>query len=149
MDLQRVREEANEATTRTFWDKNGFVPDEDSDEWEEEYRRQFEQAKRRHATGQPAARIKPAPAVTPPPEEEGWAVLTGAPTQILAQDPIVADRLATWMARHPEMEARLGRGGARRYLTTDDPRWFAARAAALLGRPIAAETVRLPVVAVD
>ena len=59
---------------------------------------------------------------------------------------IVADRLATWMARHPEMETRLGRGGTRRYLTTDDPEWFAARAAALLGRPIAAETVHLPAV---
>jgi hypothetical protein len=93
MDLQRVREEAIEATTRTFWDKNGFVPDEDSDEWEEEYRRQFEQAKRRHATGQPAARIKPAPAVTPLPEEEGWAVLTGAPTQIRWAAALRADRI--------------------------------------------------------
>jgi hypothetical protein len=93
MDLQRVREEAIEATTRAFWDKNGFVPDEDSDEWEEEYRRQFEQARRRHATGQPAARIKPAPAVTPPPEEEGWAVLTGAPTQIRWAAALRADRI--------------------------------------------------------
>jgi len=42
------------------------------------------------------------------------------------------------------METRLGRAGTRRYLTTDDPEWFAARAAALLGRPIAAETVHLP-----
>jgi hypothetical protein len=93
MDLQRVREEAIEATTRTFWDKNGFVPDEDSDEWEEEYRRQFEQARRRHATGQPAARIKPAPAVTPPPEEDGWAVLTGAPTQMRWAAALRADRI--------------------------------------------------------
>ena len=50
------------------------------------------------------------------------------------------------MARHPEKEARLGRGGTRRYLTTDDPEWFADRAAAVLGRPIAAETVHLPAV---
>ena len=50
------------------------------------------------------------------------------------------------MARHPEMETRIGRTGARRYLTTDDPEWFAARAAALLGRPIATETVHLPAV---
>ncbi len=68
----------------------------------------------------------------------------GASTQILDQGRLVADRLVTWMARHPEMEARLGRGGERRYLTTDDPAWFAARAEALLGRPIAAEAVRLP-----
>jgi glutamate racemase len=70
----------------------------------------------------------------------------GPAIAILEQGRLVADRLATWMARHPEMETRLGRGGARRYLTTDDPEWFAARAAALLGRPIAAETVHLPAV---
>src|SRR5258708_1043634 len=81
MNLQRVREEAIEATTRAFWDKNGFVPDEDSDEGEEEYRRQFEQAKRRHAAGQ-AAVIQPSLAVSTPPEEDGWAVLTGVATQI-------------------------------------------------------------------
>jgi glutamate racemase len=70
----------------------------------------------------------------------------GAAIALLDQGPIVADRLATWMARHPEMETRLGRGGTRRYLTTDDPAWFAGRAAALLGRPIAAEAVHLPAV---
>ena len=70
MDLKAVREEAIEATTRAFWDKNGFVPDEDSDEWEEEYRRQFEQAKRRHAAGG-RAEVKPnAPVATAPPDEE-------------------------------------------------------------------------------
>lgn len=70
----------------------------------------------------------------------------GPAIAILEQGRLVADRLASWMARHPEMETRLGRGGTRRYLTTDDPEWFAARAAALLGRPIAAETVHLPAV---
>lgn len=70
----------------------------------------------------------------------------GPAIAILEQGRLVADRLATWMARHPEMETRLGRGGTRRYLTTDDPEWFAARAAALLGRPIATETVHLPAV---
>ena len=71
MDLRVVREEAIEATTRAFWDRNGFVPDEDSDEWEEEYRRQFEQAKRRHATGQ-AAKVEPGLAASAPPEGDGW-----------------------------------------------------------------------------
>jgi hypothetical protein len=93
MNLQAVREEAIEATTRAFWDKNGFVPDEDSDEWEAEYRRQFEQAKRRHATGQ-AAEVKPSPAVSAPPEEDGWAVLTGAATQIRWAAALRADRIA-------------------------------------------------------
>jgi len=92
MNLQRVREEAIEATTRAFWDKNGFVPDEDSDEWEAEYRRQFEQAKRRHAAGQVAA-VEPSLAVSAPPEEDGWAVLTGAATQIRWAAALRANRI--------------------------------------------------------
>ena len=70
----------------------------------------------------------------------------GPAIAILEQGRLVADRLATWMARHPEMETRLGRGGTRRYLTTDDPAWFADRAAAVLGQPIVAEAVHLPAV---
>jgi hypothetical protein len=93
MDLRTVREEAIEATTRAFWDRNGFVPDQDSDEWEEEYRRQFEQARKRHAVGRS---VEPSPSVAvtaPPPEEDGWAVLTGAPTQIRWAAALRADRL--------------------------------------------------------
>jgi hypothetical protein len=92
MDLKTVREETIEATTRAFWDRNGFVPDEDSEEWETEYRRQFEQVKRRHAAGGPAE-VKPAAAGAGPPDEDGWAVLTGAPTQIRWAAAIRADRL--------------------------------------------------------
>jgi hypothetical protein len=93
MDLQSVREEAIEATTRALWDKNGTVPDQDSEEWEEEYRRQFEQVKRRHAAGRPAE-VKPtAPAASAPLEETGWAVLTGAPTQIRWAAGLRTDRL--------------------------------------------------------
>src|SRR5438067_7785747 len=92
MDLRVVREEAIEATTRAFWDKNGFVPDEDSDEWEAEYRRQFEQAKRRHATGQ-VADVKPRLTVSARPDEDGWAVLTGAATEIRWAAALRADRI--------------------------------------------------------
>ena len=93
MDLKAVREQAIEATTRSFWDKSGFVPDEDSEEWEEEYRRQFEEARKRHAAGG-ANQVKPVAAAAAPPEEEpGWAVLTGAPTQIRWAASLRADRL--------------------------------------------------------
>jgi hypothetical protein len=92
MDLKAVREEAIEATTRAFWDKNGFVPDQDSEEWEEEYRRQFERVKSRHAAGRPAE-PKPAPAAAASTEEPGWAELTGAPTQIRWAAALRADRL--------------------------------------------------------
>ena len=91
MDLKAVREEAIEATTRAFWERAGVVPDQDSDEWEEEYRRQFEQVKKRHAAGRPA---EPKPSeMAAPPEEAGWAALTGAPTQIRWAAALRADRL--------------------------------------------------------
>jgi hypothetical protein len=92
MDLRLVREEAIEATNRAFWDKSGFVPDEDSDEWEEEYRRQFDLAKKRHATERPADTL-PIAAAAPPDEEPGWAALTGPPTQIRWAAALRSDRL--------------------------------------------------------
>ena len=94
MDLKLVREEAIEATNRAFWDRSGFVPDEDSDEWEDEYRRQFDLAKKRHATDPPAD-TRPIVAAAPPDEEPepGWAALTGPPTQIRWAAALRADRL--------------------------------------------------------
>ena len=92
MDLKLVREEAIEATNRAFWDRSGFVPDEDSDEWEDEYRRQFDLAKKRHATERPAD-TPPIVPIVPPDEEPGWAVLTGPPTQIRWAAALRADRL--------------------------------------------------------
>ncbi len=94
MDLKLVREEAIEGTTRFFWDTRGFVPDEDSEEWEAQYRRQFELAKARHANGDaispaPAA----APAAMPAPDPSNWADLTGAPTQIRWAASLRADRI--------------------------------------------------------
>jgi hypothetical protein len=92
MDLKLVREEAIEATNRAFWDRSGFVPDEDSDEWEDEYRRQFELVKKRHATDPPAD-TRPIVAAAPPEEEPGWAPLTGPPTQIRWAAALRADRM--------------------------------------------------------
>lgn len=63
--------------------------------------------------------------------------------EFVAQGELVAQRLADWMRRHPEQERRLGRGGTRRYFTTDDPAWFSAQGARLLGTPIEAERVRI------
>jgi hypothetical protein len=92
MDLKLAREEAIEATNRFFWDKSGFVPDQDSDEWEDEYRRQFDLAKKRHATDRPSA-TPPIVADAPPEEEPGWAALNGPPTQIRWAAALRADRL--------------------------------------------------------
>jgi glutamate racemase len=63
--------------------------------------------------------------------------------EILSQGEIVASRLANWLERHPEEEARLGRRGLRRFVTTDDAAWFSARGERLLGRPLTAERIRL------
>ena len=41
MDLDTLREAAIEATARALIEKHGIAPSEESDEWEEEYRRQF------------------------------------------------------------------------------------------------------------
>jgi hypothetical protein len=41
MDLNALREAAIEATARALYDRLGIVPSDDTDEWEEEYRRQF------------------------------------------------------------------------------------------------------------
>lgn len=63
--------------------------------------------------------------------------------EVLEQGDIVAERLADWLRRHPDHECRLTRHGSRRFATTDDPAWFAARGEPLLGMPLAAERVRL------
>jgi hypothetical protein len=94
MDLKLIREEAIEETTRFFWDNRGFVPDEDSEEWEAEYRRQFGLAKARHTKGG-ATVVGPAAALAPIPvlEQSNWAELTGAPTQIRWAASLRADRI--------------------------------------------------------
>jgi hypothetical protein len=94
MDLRLVREEAIESTTRFFWDNRGFVPSEDSEEWEAEYRRQFEQAKTRHARAAtpatPQHLEEPTAAAL---DQSNWARLTGAPTQIRWAASLRADRM--------------------------------------------------------
>ncbi len=56
--------------------------------------------------------------------------------EVLAQGGLVAERLADWLDRHPEMDVRLGQEGRRRFATTDDPAWFATNAARFLKHPV-------------
>ena len=63
--------------------------------------------------------------------------------EILDQGEIVAPRFADWLRRHPDQERCLTKGGARRFVTTDDPSWFAARGERLLGRAMTVERARL------
>jgi hypothetical protein len=51
MDLSQLKEAALEATARALQEKFDVVPSEESDEWEDEYRRQFALAKQRYGVG--------------------------------------------------------------------------------------------------
>ncbi len=66
-----------------------------------------------------------------------------AAIEVLPQGDIVAQRLADWLARHPDQEQRLAHTGTQRVATTDDPAWFAAHSTRLLGTPPAVERARL------
>lgn len=80
MDLNALREMAIEAASRALYEKNGFVPSEESDEWEDEYRRQFAALKQRYgnqvaAPSRPAAPSGPQrqlPELRGTPEELRW-----------------------------------------------------------------------------
>ncbi len=81
MDLHALREAAIEATSRALYDKHGIVPSDDSDEWEDEYRRQFALLKERYgaevvtpprpANG-PATLQRQLPELRGTPEEQRW-----------------------------------------------------------------------------
>lgn len=66
-----------------------------------------------------------------------------AEVEVLAQGPIVADRLADWLQRHPEMTSRLAKQGQRRFVTTDDPEWFAEHATWILDQPVSVQKVEI------
>lgn len=63
---------------------------------------------------------------------------------VLRQGHIVADSLADYLRRHPEMDQRLSRHSSTRFFTTDDPARFAATAATFLPAPITCSHISLP-----
>lgn len=66
--------------------------------------------------------------------------------RILDQGGIVAERLADYLQRHPEMRFRLSfhpEGGGRRYCTTDDTEAFDEQAGLFLGQAVQSEHVEL------
>lgn len=62
---------------------------------------------------------------------------------ILPQGAIVADSLADYLERHPDMEALCSRGGQARFLTTENAERFSRQASAFTAREIRAEQVTL------
>ena len=92
MDLHALREAAIEATSRALHDRHGFVPSDESDEWEEEYRRQFVLLKQRFAT-EAAPAPAPRPTSAPAAAERQWPELSGTPEQKRWAATIREDRL--------------------------------------------------------
>ena len=94
MDLNALREAAIEATSRALHDKHGVVPSEDSDEWEDEYRRQFALLKQRIGS-EPVAppRAPAASAAALAAAERQWPELSGTPEQKRWAATIRADRM--------------------------------------------------------
>jgi glutamate racemase len=63
--------------------------------------------------------------------------------QVISQGAIVAASLASYLARHPEMNAQCTQKGTTVYLTTENARVFEEKASRLLGKSINATTIHL------
>jgi glutamate racemase len=61
----------------------------------------------------------------------------------MSQGPIVAESLADYLQRHPEMESRCSKGGSRQFFTTDDPNDFNSQASIFFGERLQSQHVAL------
>ncbi len=66
-----------------------------------------------------------------------------AHVSVIPQGEIVAESLADYMHRHPEMEQRCRRGGTCHYLTTEDAEKFDSLAGIFVNEPVHAEKITL------
>ena len=65
------------------------------------------------------------------------------PARVISQDEVIPEKLADYLRRHPGMDARLTRDGARRYAVTDVTSTYEALAQRLMGDDIRLERVDL------
>lgn len=65
------------------------------------------------------------------------------PVEVLSQPELVAERLADWLRRHPEMESRLDKSGRERFLVTANAERFTALASVFMGRCVEVEEIQL------
>jgi glutamate racemase len=63
--------------------------------------------------------------------------------QIVSQGSIVADSLADYLERHPDMEGRITKGGTMQFFSTDTAEDFDQRATQFFGEAISAKQVHL------
>lgn len=71
------------------------------------------------------------------------AAAAGKQTQVVHPGRIIAKKLADYLARHPEIESRLGKSGVRRFLTTDRVEDFERLGSRFLGERVEAKRVDL------
>ena len=69
--------------------------------------------------------------------------LLPAHIEVLSQGKIVAESLADYLTRHPEMDANCLKGGSVRYLTTESAKDFSEKASLLMNDQIEAEHLTL------
>jgi hypothetical protein len=111
MDLETLRKEVADETARVLLDRHGFVPDQDSDEWEEEYRRQFALLKQRGPAGAassttartaPSREVSDAPPLRGAPSDARWAAtLRAARLKELRSTELCRFLAETWIdAKH-------------------------------------------------
>ena len=63
--------------------------------------------------------------------------------KLISQGEYVAESLADYLVRHPEMSSRLTTGGSRRFLTTESVEKFSDAASLFLGYNVTAEKIEL------
>ena len=61
--------------------------------------------------------------------------------RVISQGPIVANRLADYLYRHPDLAAQCSQQGTCRFLTTDSAATFGQQASLFWGQPVVAEKV--------
>jgi hypothetical protein len=116
MDLETLRSEVAEETARVLLDRHGFVPDQDSDEWEAEYRHQFARVKQRHQAGaashtaaRPAAarEASDAPPLRGAPADARWAATLRTARLKELQSPELSRFLTeTWLEARVWLDTR-------------------------------------------
>jgi glutamate racemase len=71
------------------------------------------------------------------------AQAAGAGIRIISQGEIVAASLEDYLERHPEMEAKLGKGGSRAFYTTDSTEDFDTHGTTFYGARVESQHVRM------
>jgi hypothetical protein len=92
MDMKSLKEHALAETARILHDRLGVVPDPDSEEWEDEYRRQFDLLKKQAARA-PAGAAAKAPAALVDERPDDLPAMTGSPADKRWASALRAERL--------------------------------------------------------